>query len=97
MSYKQTYNPCDDCRHSYSKNNQEMNECKICEFKRYIDLDCNNRLLKLPVAVGSTVWETRFLSAKCSYANKKFDEAFCVGCENYKTPLRDSRRHYYAQ
>lgn len=33
MSYKQTYNPCDECEYSYSKNNQETNVCKICEFK----------------------------------------------------------------
>ena len=32
----QTYNPCDDCDYSYSKNNQEMSECKICEFKLYL-------------------------------------------------------------
>lgn len=32
-----TYNPCDDCPHSFSKNNQESNVCKICEFKYFLD------------------------------------------------------------
>lgn len=27
-----TYNPCDECRYSYSKNNQEHPMCEICEF-----------------------------------------------------------------
>ena len=37
MKYKYSYNPCDDCDYSYSKNNQEMNECKICEFNFYLN------------------------------------------------------------
>lgn len=35
---KQTYNPCDDCQYSYSKNNQESGMCKICEFKEALAL-----------------------------------------------------------
>lgn len=38
MRYAKTYNPCDDCQHSFSKNNQESNVCKICEFKQSQDL-----------------------------------------------------------
>lgn len=34
---KQTYNPCDDCQYSYSKNNQESSMCKICEFTYFKD------------------------------------------------------------
>lgn len=34
---KQTYNPCDDCQYSYSKNNQESGMCKICEFPYFRD------------------------------------------------------------
>lgn len=34
---KQTYNPCDDCPHSYSKNAQESGMCKICEFIYFRD------------------------------------------------------------
>ena len=37
MSYPKTYNPCDDCQYSYSKNGQESNTCKICEFKQLLD------------------------------------------------------------
>ena len=37
MAYKKTYNPCDDCPYSFSKNNQESNTCKICEFKELLD------------------------------------------------------------
>ena len=37
MAYKKTYNPCDDCQYSFSKNNQESNTCKICEFKKLLD------------------------------------------------------------
>lgn len=33
-----TYNPCDDCRYSFSKNNQESEMCKICEFTYFISL-----------------------------------------------------------
>ena len=34
MSYGQTFNPCDECDYSYSKNNQETGMCEICEFKK---------------------------------------------------------------
>ena len=37
MKTKQTYNPCDDCRYSYSKNGQESEMCKICEFTYFIN------------------------------------------------------------
>lgn len=32
MAYQKSYNPCDDCQYSYSKNNQESGWCKVCEF-----------------------------------------------------------------
>ena len=32
-----TYNPCDDCQYSYSKNGQESGMCKICEFTYFKD------------------------------------------------------------
>lgn len=37
MAYNESYNPCDDCPHSFSKNNQESSVCKICEFKELLD------------------------------------------------------------
>ena len=35
--FKETYNPCDECNYSYSKNNQESSMCKICEFKKLLE------------------------------------------------------------
>ena len=62
-----TYNPCDDCDYSYSKNNQEMNECRICEFQQclskcieYETLEEEGKLLKLPVAPGITIYIIRY-------------------------------------
>lgn len=37
MANNKSYNPCDDCQYSYSKNNQESKMCKICEFKQLLD------------------------------------------------------------
>lgn len=42
MSYEQTYNPCDECDYSYSKNNQETEMCKICEFKALLKQKSEN-------------------------------------------------------
>ena len=48
--YKRTYNPCDDCLHSFTKNNQESGVCEICEFKQSLDqinrLQAENESLK---------------------------------------------------
>ena len=38
LTYNRTYNPCDDCLHSFTKNNQEGSMCKICEFNQSLDL-----------------------------------------------------------
>ena len=35
--FRETYNPCDECDYSYSKNNQEMGMCKSCEFKQLLE------------------------------------------------------------
>ena len=43
MTYSKTYSPCDDCPHSFSKNNQESNVCKICEFNQALDLINNQK------------------------------------------------------
>lgn len=56
MSYKKCFSPCDEYRYSYSKNNQKMSECDICEFNHYRKLDYGGRLIELPCAVGDTVW-----------------------------------------
>lgn len=76
-----TFNPCDECIYSYSKNNQEMSTCKFCEFRKYLDLEEQGRLIELPCAVGDTVYkidweyEDSFLpETKYYYVNEtKFD------------------------
>lgn len=35
-AFNETYNPCDECDYSYSKNNQETGMCKICEFNKLL-------------------------------------------------------------
>lgn len=45
---KQTHNPCDECEYSYSKQNQESYQCKICEFKQYLDAERQGLILRLP-------------------------------------------------
>lgn len=42
-----TFNPCDECVYSYSKNNQEMTTCKCCEFRTYLDLEEQGRLVEV--------------------------------------------------
>lgn len=37
MNYEQTYNSCDECDYSYSKNNQETGVCEVCEFRMLLD------------------------------------------------------------
>lgn len=53
---KQTFNPCDECGYSFTKQNRESAMCKICEFKRVLDLEEQGKLLKLPCAVVDTVY-----------------------------------------
>ena len=55
---KVTYNPCDECRYSYSKQNQESNQCKVCEFKTYIDAERQGLIMVLPCKVGDVLWCT---------------------------------------
>lgn len=38
MNNNKTFNPCDECKYSYSKQNQESNMCKICEFKAVLNV-----------------------------------------------------------
>lgn len=50
-----SYNPCDDCQYNHSKQNQESGMCKYCEFKKYIDLEEQGLILRLPCKVGEAV------------------------------------------
>lgn len=62
---KQTFNPCDECPYSFSKNNQESSTCKICEFKDYINAEKQGLILRLPCKVGDIIYEV-------SYENREF-------------------------
>lgn len=45
---KQSFNPCDECDYSYSKNNQESRMCNICEFAKQSPF--------FPMKIGDTVY-----------------------------------------
>lgn len=70
-----TFNPCDECGYSYSKQNHESGMCKICEFKKMLDLDEQRKLLKLPCAVGDTVY--------------RIDESDCEACETERQDINE--------
>lgn len=91
---KQTFNPCDECSYNFSKNNQESKMCKICEFKKYIVLEEQGLLLRLPCKVGDTVWCIYERYTKCSEHEQEFDEYSCQGCECLEC---DSHKEYYVQ
>lgn len=57
--YKKTYNPCDECKYSFSKQNEISGMCKICEFKNYIQADGPGAFARLPCKIGDTVWGIR--------------------------------------
>lgn len=54
-----SYNPCDDCQYSYSKNGQEMSECKICEFNRFLQLEKAGKLIVPQCSIGDRVFEVQ--------------------------------------
>lgn len=66
---------------------------KISKLDEYEQLEKENRLLKLPVPINSTVYELSYFSTgRCSYKNIDFEEGICMGCEYIDKC--DSRRHY---
>lgn len=58
-SCKANYNPCDDCQYSYSRNGQEMSECKICEFNRFLQLEKAGKILVVQCSIGDRVFEVQ--------------------------------------
>jgi hypothetical protein len=75
---KATYNPCDECRYSYSKQNQESNHCKVCEFKTYIDAERQGLIIVLPCKVGETVY---CFTPFCEICEETLDNEFsCEDC-----------------
>ena len=73
MGYKKCFNPCDECRYSYSKNGQQMSECDICEFNHYRKLDYEGKLIELPCLPNEEVWESnkRFGTHKTIYLSRE--------------------------
>lgn len=75
-----SYNPCDDCQYNHSKQNQESGMCKYCEFKKYIDLEEQGLILRLPCKVGDTVYR---LGYKPCHNGETYPDSYnCCGCED---------------
>lgn len=53
---KQSFNPCDECDYSYSKNDQGTGMCDICEFKKIIGGKCHHEMMIFPMRIGDTVF-----------------------------------------
>ena len=62
---------------------------KLCEYE---DLEEQGLLLRLPCAVGSTVYLICSRYSECSKYKERFDEYSCQGCEEYEC---DSHKEYY--
>lgn len=53
---KQTFNPCDECEYSYSKNGQETQMCEICEFQKLLGTRNRHEMIIFPMRIGDTVY-----------------------------------------
>lgn len=69
-----------------------INQC-FNKLGEYEELEDNDKLLKLPCAVGDTVYCIYNRYTKCSAHNQEFEESSCLGCESEC----DSRKEYYVQ
>lgn len=78
--YKKTYNPCDECKYSFSKLNEINEMCKICEFKDYIQAEEQGLLVRLPCKVGDKVYKVWY--KPCHLGNEYPDSYDCCGCED---------------
>lgn len=76
----QTYNPCDECRYSYSRNNQESRMCKICEFAYFRDLVSKQEKGEwLPKEVMiRTITAKNYTCSICDYESGT--TPFCANC-----------------
>ena len=102
MSYKETFNPCDECNYSYSKLNEVSSMCKICEFNEYLVKDRDGRLVELPCKPGSTVYvieNNTDVCLQCSeYVNYDYGEYCNSTDESYvlesEVPVCN-KQHYH--
>lgn len=91
---------CDLC-YEYCKVIEEGNvDCGDCAISKcfnklseYEDLEEQGKLLKLPCAVGDTVYCIYSRYTKCSAHNQEFEESSCLGCESEC----DSEKECYVQ
>ena len=82
---KQTYNPCDDCQYSYSKNGQESGMCQICEFTYFKDRKqsvgewlSKHHMSRSPR--GRYTSYNTYTCSVCGNANGKRKTPFCPNC-----------------
>lgn len=73
--YPKTFNPCDECRYSYSKLNQESEMCKICEFNQ---LQAENAALKARLEKA-----VELVDLAVSDLNGVYGSESCDFCENF--------------
>ena len=74
---KQTYNPCDDCQYSYSKNNQESGMCKICEFPYFRDRKQSEGEW---IKDNTSKFENRYNCSVCDYRFFGIPTPYCPKC-----------------
>lgn len=74
-----TYNPCDDCRYSYSRNSQESEMCEICEFTYFKELvpEAGHWVAK-PELIRSLFARNHYCSV-CKYEPTEVSK-FCPSC-----------------
>ena len=89
---EKTFNPCDECEYSYSKQNQESGICRICEFKQLLELEEQGKLLRLPCKVGNIVWAND-CGIPCSYEITGY--SFGTAEEYIYEPLMETEVIYY--
>lgn len=85
----QSFNPCDECDYSFTKQNQESQMCSICEFKNLLTGKKVDNKFKIVVMYKCRWCEKIFRSTrhKCMYnpENKNcFSCKYCTGFDDFK-------------
>jgi hypothetical protein len=76
---KQTYNPCDECWYSCSKNNQDTGMCKICEFTYFKEHKQSEGEWEKRVFI---IFDSEKAGYRCSECNTTWDTPtpYCPNC-----------------